>query len=75
LEGSGTIGHSKEYHERFEEAMVGVESRFPFISRLDAYIIETPVDIKFGKVLGSAELGDELGDEWEGVLVLNGYGV
>jgi len=45
LEGSRTIGHSKEHHKRFEEAMIGTEGRLPFISRLDAYIIETPADV------------------------------
>ena len=35
LEGSRTVGHSKEHHKRFEEAAVGVEGHFLFISRLD----------------------------------------
>ena len=45
LKGGGTVGHSEEHHERFKEATVSAEGRFPFISGLDAYIIETPVDI------------------------------
>ena len=45
LEGGKTVGHSKEHHERFKEAAVGAEGRFPFISRLDAYVIETPADV------------------------------
>ena len=45
LEGSRTIGHSKEHHKRFEEATIGTEGRLLFISRLDAYIIETPADV------------------------------
>ena len=45
LEGSGAVGHSKEHHEGFEEAAIGVEDCFPFIFRLDAYIIEIPADI------------------------------
>ena len=52
-----------------------MEGRLPFISGLDTYIIETPSDIKFCEVPGSAELGDELGDEREGVPVLDGYSV
>jgi len=52
-----------------------VEGHFPFISGLDTYIIETPSDIKFCEVLGSTELGDELGDEGEGVPVFDSYGV
>jgi len=71
----GTVGHSKEYHKRFEEAMVGAEGCFPFISRLDTYIIETPADVKFCEVLGSVELEDEFGDERERVSVFDSYGV
>jgi len=75
LEGSGTVGHSKEHHKRFKEAAVGMKGHFLFISRLDAYVIETPVDVKFCEVPGSTELGDEFRDEREGVPVLDGYGV
>jgi len=75
LESSRTIGHSKKHYEGFEKATVGAESCFSFISRLDAYIIETPVDIQFCEVPGSMELGDELGDEEERIFVLDGYGV
>jgi len=75
LEGGRTIGHFKEHHERFEEAVVGTEGCFPFISRLYAYIIETPSDVKFCEVLGSMELEDEFGDKKEGVSVLDSYSV
>jgi len=75
LEGSRTVGHSKEHHKRFEEAAVGIEDCFPFISRLDAYIIETPADIKFCEVLGSTELKDEFRDKRESVSVLDGYSI
>jgi len=75
LEGSGAVGHSKKHYEGFKEAMVGAEGRFPFISGLDAYIIETPVDIQFCEVSGSTELRDEFRDERERISVLDGYGV
>jgi len=75
LEGSRTIGHSKEHYERFEQATVGAESRLPFISRLDVYIIEAPMDIEFCEVLGSAELRDEFRDERERVSIFDSYGV
>jgi len=70
LEGGRTVGHSKEYYERFEEAAVDAKGYFPFISGLDVYIIETPADVKFYEVLGFTELGDKFGDEGEGVSVL-----
>ena len=75
LEGGGTVGHSEEHHERFKEATVGAEGCFPFISGLDAYVIETPADIQFCEVSGSVELRDEFRDEREGVPVLDGHGV
>jgi len=75
LESSGTIGHSKEHYEQFEQATVGMESRLPFISGLDAYIIEAPTDVEFCEVLSSMELRDEFGDERERVSVLDSYGV
>jgi len=75
LEGGGTVGHSKEHHERSEEAVVGVKDCFPLIYGLDTYIIETSLDIKLCEVLGSVELGDKFRNEGEGVPVLDGYGV
>jgi len=75
LESSRAIGHSEKHYERFEEVMVGAEGRFPFISGLNAYIIETPVDIQFCEVPGSAELRDEFGDEEERISILDSYGV
>ena len=47
LEDGGTVGHSEEHHERFEEATVDAEGYFLFIFRLDAYVIKTLVNIKF----------------------------
>jgi len=52
-----------------------VEDHFPFISGLDMYVIETPLDIKFCEVPSSAELGDEFEDEREEVPVLDSYGI
>jgi len=75
LEGGGAVGHPKKHYEGFKEATVGAEGCFPFISRLDAYIIETPADVQFCEVSGSAELRNEFGDEREWISVLDGYSV
>ena len=75
LKGSGAVGHSKKHYEGFKKAMVGAEGHLPFISRLDTYIIEIPLDVKFCEVPGSTELGDKFGNEKEGISVLNGYGI
>jgi len=55
--------------------MVGAEGHLPFVSGLDAYIIETPADVQFCKIPGSAELGDEFGDEKKRVSVLDSYSI
>jgi len=75
LEGGGAVGHPEKHYEGFEEALVGAESCFPFISGLYAYTIETPADVQFCEVSGSMELRDEFGDEGEWISVLDGYGV
>jgi len=75
LESGGAVGHPEKHYEGFEEAMVGAEGCFPFISGLDAYIIETPADVQFCEVLGSMELRDEFRDEGEQISVLDGYGI
>jgi len=75
LEGGGAVGHPEKHYEGFKEATVGMKGCFPFISGLDAYIIETPVDIQFCEVSGSAVLRDEFGDEGERISVLDGYGI
>ena len=61
--------------EGFKEAAIGVEGRLPFISGLDAHIVEPPLDIKFCEVPGSTELGDEFGDEGERISVFDSHGV
>jgi len=75
LEGSRAVGHSKEHHEGFKEAAIGMKGHFPFISRLDAYIIKAPADIEFCEVFSSAELRNKFGDERERISVLDGYGI
>ena len=75
LEGSRAVGHSKEHHEGFKEAAISVKDCLPFISGLDVHIVEPPLDVKFCEVLGSAELGDEFGDEGERIPVLDSHGI
>ena len=75
MKGGGAVGHSEKHYKGFKEATVGAEGYFPFISRLDAYIIETPADVQFCEVLRSVELRDEFGDEKEWISVLDSYSV
>jgi len=75
LEGSRAVSHSKEHHEGFKEAAIGMEGRLPLISGLDVHIVEPPPDIKFCEVLGSSELGDEFRDEGERIPIFDGHGI
>jgi len=75
LEGSRTVGYSKEHHKRFKEASVSAESCLLFISRPDAYIIETPADIKFYEVLGSTKLENKFKNKGKRISVLDSYGI
>jgi len=54
---SGTVSHSEEHHEGFEETAIGMKGCLPFVSGLDTYIIETPSNVKLCEVLGSAVMG------------------
>ena len=42
------------------------------VSILDPDVVVAPADVKFGKKRASAQVVDELGNEWEGVVVANG---
>jgi len=75
LEDSWAVGHPKEHYSGFEQASVGSESHLPLVSGLNTDVVETPMDIQLGKVFSSTELGDELGDEWKGVSVLDCHGI
>jgi len=45
LEGCQTVSHPKEHYQRFKEASVCLEDSLPFVSGLDIYVVETPVNV------------------------------
>ena len=73
LESGWAIGETKEHYQWFEETSVRSESSLPLIAFFHPNIIETPSDIQFGKALGTSELSDQFGNEWEWVLVFDHY--
>jgi len=75
LEGGWAVSHAKEHYQGFEQASIGLEGYFPLISRLNADIVETPMNVQLGEVSGSTELQYEFGDQWEGVLILDRHGI
>jgi hypothetical protein len=42
-----------------------------FISLFDTYVVVSLMDVEFGEYDGSAEITNEISNEWEGVLVTN----
>jgi hypothetical protein len=46
-----------------------LESCFPFVSFLDSYIVVPLMYVHFGKYVGTAQIGDELHNEREWVLI------
>ena len=45
LEGGQAIGHPKEHYQVFKQTSIGLEGCLPLVSRLNADIVETPIDI------------------------------
>src|SRR5437016_12564467 len=68
LEGGRAVGEAKEHDEWFEQSAVGSECGLPLVALLHADIVETPSNILFREVLGSAELGVQLRVDWWRVL-------
>ena len=58
LEGCWAVHKAKEHDLWLKEPSVGMECGLPLISLLDLDIVETPLDIQLGKVLGTSELCD-----------------
>jgi len=75
LEYSWTVSHTKEYYQELEQSVVGIEYSLPFISGLNIYVVEVPVDIKLGEVLGSVELQDKFRDQGKRVLVFDHHSI
>src|SRR5277367_4336490 len=63
LECGRTVRKAKEHHQRFVETSICLERSLPFIAFLHPHIVETPTNVKLGKVARAAQTIDELGDE------------
>ena len=72
LECSRGVVKTKEHDRRFKEPLVGDESHLPLVSILNVNIVVSPLNIKLGEVPGIFEFVDKVGDEGEGVHVVDG---
>ena len=58
-----------------KEPSVGKECGLPLVALSDSDIVETPSDIQLSKVLLTLEFCDQLGDEWNRMMVFDCDGV
>ena len=72
---SGRWQDAKEHYQGFIEAAVGSEGSLPLVTLFYLDVVETSPNIQFYEVLGSTELGNQLGNEQKWVLVLHSHGV
>ncbi len=75
LEGSQAVCETEEHNEWFEQSAVCSEGSLPFVTFLDADIVEAPPNIQLHEVLGSAELCYQFRNKWERIFVLHGHGI
>ena len=69
------VGESKVHYSRFKKTVSGFEHRFLFISFMNAHVIVSPSNVKFGVYVRVAQISDEIGNQQEWVLVSNCDGV
>jgi len=71
LEHCRGVAQSKEHDSWFKQASVSPECSLPLITLLDLHIVEPPAEVEYGEELGTTEVGQDIGDEGEGVGVLD----
>lgn len=55
LEGGRGVSQSEEHDRRFEQPLVSLECRLPFVTFFDTDVIVPPSDVHFGKDASSTE--------------------
>jgi hypothetical protein len=72
LESGRGIAEAKGHDEGFEETKGAFKGSFPFIAFFNVDVVITPVNIKFGKIMGTLEFIDEVRDQGQRCGILNG---
>src|SRR5258708_26392717 len=67
LEHHRGVAQSKEHDSWFKQALVSPECSLPLITLLDPHVVEPPVEVEYSEELGTTEVGQDIGDEREGV--------
>src|SRR6266436_3165512 len=71
LEHCRGVAQSKEHDSWFKQALVSPECGLPLITLLDPHVVEPPAEVEYGEELSTMEAGQDIGDEGEGVGVLD----
>jgi len=53
LESGQTVSHPEKYYQGFKQVLIGLEGCLSLISRLNMNIIETPMDVVRGSLIGN----------------------
>ena len=75
LEGGGSVTESKEHDSGFKESHGGDESGLPLIFFLDANVVISPTNVKFGEQGGFFHVVNELRDQEERIGISDSVGV
>src|SRR5258708_3615431 len=65
------VAQSEEHDHWFKQALVSLECSLPLIALLDPHIVEPPAEVEYSEELSTMEVGQDIGDEGEGVGVLD----
>jgi hypothetical protein len=71
LKSCGGVGKSEEHYRGLEETFVGNKGGLPLVSVFDSDIVISPLDIELSERLGISEFVDEVGNEREGIGIVN----
>jgi len=71
LKCSGSIGESHQHDQEFEGAIVHPEGCFPLMACCDTNIVVASMEVELGVDLCAAQLVEEVGNEWNWVLILS----
>ena len=72
LEHGRGVAKTKEHDGGFKKSFVDDEGHLPLVTILDADVVVSPMDVKFGEVVSIFQLVHKVRDEREGISVTGG---
>src|SRR6266446_132720 len=71
LEHCGGVTQSEEHDGWLKQPLVSSECSLPLVPFLDPHVVEAPSEVKYSEEFSIMEVGQNIGDEGEGVGVLD----